>query len=216
MSSDKHRWTIGLVGLFAYSLHAADWHKSRTENLKKGGRGITQQSNLRVGDYNYFRSYTRNYLGRVHIQSGKVEYLQLPLQILREPGKPEKILWNADHRKEELDKAKKKGLPNLFLRPNEVRNSRGFKVMGDARSVANGWGHTASINPTAFGNRLFVPILCGLVFVIQADAETLDEFAILGMNDLGTLGEAFTRASITTDGLRIYAHTIKEVIAIGN
>ena len=192
-----------------------DGFQTVPDKLKKGGRGITQQSNLRVGDYNYFRSYTRNYLGRIHIQSGEVEYLQLPLQILREPGKPEKILWNADHRKEELAKTKKKGLPNLLLRPNEVRNSRVFKVMGDGRSIANGWGHTASINPTAFGNRLFVPILCGLVFVIQADAKTLDESAVLGMNDLGTLGVAFTRASITTDGKRIYAHTIKEVIAIG-
>ncbi len=187
------------------------------DKLKKGGRGITQQSNLRVGDFNYFRSYTRNYLGRVHVRTGKVEYLELPLQIHREPGKPEKVLWNGKHRKAELaDLGKRKGLPYTLLRPNETRNSRGFQVMGDGRSIANGWGHTASPVPTAFGNRLFVPILCGLVFVIHADAETLDENAILGMNDLGLLGDAFTRSSITTDGKRLFAHTIKEVIAIGN
>ncbi|MBM79394.1 MAG: hypothetical protein CMJ78_02215 [Planctomycetaceae bacterium] len=110
---------------------------------------------------------------------------------------------------------KKGGLSYASLRRNAVRNSRGLQVMGDARAQQNGWGHTASPLPTAFGNRLFVPILCGIVFAIQADAEVLDEKAILSINDLGPLGQSFTRASITTDGYRSYAHTIREVICIG-
>ena len=87
--------------------------------------------------------------------------------------------------------------------------------MGDERARQNGWGHTASPIPTAFGNRLHVPILCGLVFVIKADAETLDEEAVLAVNDLGPLGNAFTRASVSSDHRRIYAHTIQEAIAFG-
>ncbi|MBI1247976.1 PQQ-binding-like beta-propeller repeat protein [bacterium] len=181
--------------------------ESVVENLPdQKARSITQQSNLRVGNYHYFRSYTRNYLGRVNITTGKVEYLELPLQVLREPGQAEQVLWLAD--------VKGKNPLAATLRPNAVKNSRGFVVMGDKRSVQNGWGHTASPIPTAFGNRLFVPILSGMVFAIQADAEVLDEKAILSINDLGPLGESFTRASISTDGTRAYGHTIKELIAI--
>ncbi|MBC8355514.1 MAG: PQQ-binding-like beta-propeller repeat protein [Planctomycetes bacterium] len=39
-------------------------YETRTESLKEKSRPITQQSNLLVGKYHYFRSYTRNYLGR--------------------------------------------------------------------------------------------------------------------------------------------------------
>lgn len=192
--------------------------KTVTESLpSKKARSITQGSNLRVGDYHYFRAYTRNYLGRIHLVTGKVEYLELPLQVLREPGKPEQVLWNAEHR-DPADLApvkKKRGLSTTSLRHNTVKNSRGLTVMGDDRARQNDWGHTASPIPTAFGENLYVPILCGLVFVIKADAEVLDETAVLAINDLGPLGESFTRASVTTDGKRVYGHTIREVVAIG-
>ena len=197
------------------------WTENGRETMKeslpsKKPRSITQQSNLRVGDYHYFRAYTANYLGRIHLESGEVEYLELPLQVLREPGHPEQVLWNATHRKSDLAPAgKKSGLSLTAFRHNTVTNSRGFTVMGDDRARQNGWGHTAAPLPTAFGNRLHVPILCGLVFVIQADAEVLDESAVLAINDLGPLGEAFTRASVTTDGTKVFGRTIREVIAFG-
>lgn len=191
--------------------------QTKTESLpSRKPRSITQQSNLRVGDYHYFRAYTANYLGRVHLKTGFVECLELPLQVLREPGKEEQVLWNAEHRPNDLaPSGKKGGLPLTSLRHNLVMNSRGLRVMGDERARQNGWGHTASPIPTAFGNRLHVPILCGLVFVIKADAETLDEEAVLAVNDLGPLGNAFTRASVSSDHRRIYAHTIQEAIAFG-
>ena len=197
------------------------------ETLADKARPITQQSNLLVGPYHYFRAYTRNYLGRVDTRSGKVEYLELPLQVLREPGKPEQVLWSADHctsdqadgncRDEPAEVAQKRFRGNLSytsLRHNRVVNSRGFHVSGDERAIGNGWGHTASPLPTAFGGRLYMPILSGIVFVIDAQAGTLDESAVVATNDLGRLGDAFTRASITTDGKKIYAHTIREVIAV--
>jgi len=192
--------------------------KTVTENLpSKKGRSITQGSNLRVGEYHYFRAYTANYLGRVNLKSGSVEYLELPLQLLREKGEQEQVLWNAEHRKEDLAAITKKGWKNnvsyTSLVPNRVKNARGIKVMGDDRAVGNGWGHTASPLATAFGNRLYVPILSGLVFVIHADAEVFDESAVHAVNDLGTLGDAYTRASISTDGTAIYGRTILEVIA---
>lgn len=187
------------------------------ESLDKNKpRSITQQSNLLVGNHHYFRAYTRNYLGRVHTETGKVEYLELPLQVLRQPGMPEKILWNANHLAEELAEPagkKKRDLTTTSLRHNAVKNSRGWTVMGDARAKANGWGHTASPLPTAFGSQLIIPILSGMVFVIQADSDALDESAVLAINDLGMLGQSFTRANLTTDGRRVFAHTIQGVLA---
>jgi len=195
-------------------------YETRVETLEEKARPITQQSNLLVGRYHYFRAYTRNYLGRVDTETGAVEYLELPLQVLRAPGKPEQVLWNAEQRPGDLapiaEKRFRGNISYTSLRHNRVENSRGLKVMGDARAIGNGWGHTASPLPTAFGDRLYVPILSGLVFVIDARAKTLDEGAVLARNDLGPLGEAFTRASITSNGERIYAHTIQGVVAFGS
>jgi hypothetical protein len=195
---------------------APEGFTSKTETLKSGSRSITQQSNLRAGNFHYFRSYTRNYLGRVNIKTGRVEYLELPLQILREANKPELVLWNASHRPYLLVKQPKKktNISYTSLRHNSIRNSRGHLVMGDKRAIQNGWGHTASPLPSVIGNKLFVPILSGLVFVIQANAPALNESAHLATNDLGPLGEAFTRSSVSTNGTPLFARTIKEVIAI--
>ena len=150
---------------------------------------------------------------------GAVEYLELPLQVSREKGAAEQVLWNAEHRKADLavstNKKTKKGLSYTSLKFNDMMNSRGFKVSGDARDIGNGWGHTASAAPTAFGNRLMVPLLSGMVFVIQADAEVLDEKAVMAINDLGPLGQAYSRASVSTDGSLVFGRTIREVIAFG-
>jgi hypothetical protein len=222
-----HLWVDAKTGKIARQVSFVDnvpvrrWTENGRETVTESlpsnkARSITQGSNLRVGNYHYFRAYTRNYLGRIHLATGVVEYLELPLQVLREPGKPEQVLWNADHRPGDLAPVKKKpGLATTSFRHNAVKNARGITVMGDDRARQNGWGHTASPLPTAFGDKLHVPILCGLVFVIKSGAEVLDETAVLAINDLGPLGDAFTRASVTTDGTRFYGHTIREVVAIG-
>ncbi len=196
--------------------HVESGFETRTESLASSEpRSITQQSNLRVGDYHYFRSYTCNYLGRIHVNSGKVEYLELPIQVFREQGEPEQIIWSHSSGDMSTKGNKPQPIHSRSIRPNAVRNSRGLLVMGDKRSVGNGWGHICSPIPTAFGNRLIVPIMSGMVFVIQADAGELTEDAVLSINDLGPLGTAFTRCSVTSDGERAYAHTIRELIAIG-
>lgn len=228
-----HLWVDGITGKISRQVsitkdvpvvrRVGSQHQTVTETLVGNkSRSITQQSNLRVGNHHYFRAYTKNYLGRVHIQIGKVEYLQLPLAVMREPELKDRILWNLeevppiDGKQASKKKKNAVNITSASFQLNHVRNSRGILVMGDKRAVQTGWGHTASPIATAFGNRLYVPILSGIVFVIQADAEVLDDKAILGINDLGRAGEAFTRASLTTSGNRIYAHTIKELISIGD
>ena len=40
----------------------------------------------------------------------------------------------------------------------------------------------------------------------------LNENAVLATNDLGPLGSAYNRSSVTTDGTSIYARTIREAL----
>ncbi len=227
-----HLWIDCRNGKIARQVSIVDnvtvrrWHhdsyQSVTESLDGSKpRSITQQSNIRIDDFHYFRAYTKNYLGRIHLQTGRVEYLELPLQILRRAGRDDQVLWNAEQPVELADvadlatKKKVRDLTTTSLRWNAVRNSRGFRVMGDWRSQANGWGHTASTLPSGVGGKLIVPLASGMVFVLDSSAADLDERALLGSNDLGELGASYMRASLTTDGHFLYAHTIQGVVAIG-
>ncbi len=55
----------------------------------------------------------------------------------------------------------------------------------------------------------------GSVFVIDWAAPKLDEKALVSINDLGPAGESWNRASLSFGGGKLYAHTIKEIICIG-
>ena len=98
--------------------------------------------------------------------------------------------------------------------PNEVRNSRGHVVMGDKRSVGNGWGHIAAPTITVAGEHLYLPVMNGTVYVLKWNAEVLDENAIVAINDLGPAGKSWTRASISFANGKLFAHTIRELICV--
>ena len=191
--------------------------KSLTETNKP--REITQQSNLLVGDYHYFRSYAYNYLGRVNVVSGKVEYLQLPTSMLRSVDSPDRFVWSADDLDGVLPEEKFFRVPTepayWSFALNNMRNTRGFQVMGDARSQGNGWGHVAAPIPTVAGETLFIPVMSGIVYAIDWNVEKLDENALIAVNDLGALGDSWTRSSLTIANGKLYARTIKELICIG-
>jgi len=194
----------------------------RTTPAGKKKRMIIQQSNILVGDWHYFRHYTQPWLGRIHVPTGKVEYLQLPVQVLREPSQPERLLWRtADIPKEWLPertgKNADKPLPitQWAFHPNDMKNSRGFTVVGDQRSRGNGWGHHAGAVPTAIGEHLYLPVMSGTVYVLKWNTGKLDENAVVSINDLGPVGKSWTRASLSFAGGRIFAHTIRELICIG-
>ena len=200
--------------------------ESKSLNAGKSKREIIQQSNMLVGQHHYFRSYTQPWLGRVHTKTGKVEYLQLPVQSI--PGTTradDRLLWSPNdlsaEQIAELSKGgrKKKAPKTLPITKwafslNDMKNSRGYVVMGDARSKGNGWGHQASAIPTAIGDYLFVPVMSGNVYVLRHAAETLDENALVSINDLGPIGQSWTRASISYSRGKLYAHTIGKLICI--
>ncbi|MCB1226574.1 MAG: PQQ-binding-like beta-propeller repeat protein [Verrucomicrobiales bacterium] len=214
----NHR--IDMLNDIPARLHEGDhWTDARISIPEgKAGREITQGSNLRVGDFSFFRSYQRNLLGRINLRSHQVEYLMLPVQVLRERDQPDRALWSAEGSIPSFKSSAKPRplqLNEWALRHNEVRNARGLRVMGDDRSQGNGWGHIASPSPIAAGQHLYVTTMSGLVYVLRWKAERWDEKALVAINDLGPLGTAWTRASLSCAGGRLYAHTIDAVIAIG-
>lgn len=164
------------------------------------GRAITQQSNLLIGDYHYFRAYGDTYLGRIHIQTGEIEYLQLPVQVLRNKNQADRLVWSLNE--------------SSFI-PADMKNNDGFLVMGDRRSRTNTWGHHASPIMTVVGSHLYIPTMSGTVYCIDWNVGSLDENAILSINDLGVAGSTWTRSSISFDSGKLYARTIKQLICIG-
>lgn len=54
----------------------------------------------------------------------------------------------------------------------------------------------------------------GTVDVVDAFAETLDQHALIAVNDLGPAGETWALASSTYAHGRLWMHTMKEVICI--
>ncbi len=175
----------------------------------KKKRMITQGSNLLVGKWHYFRSYLRPWLGRVNIETGAVEYLELPLQLSREKSKEDSFLWFVEPQSKDDPK-----LEAQTIVPNDMKNSRGLVVVGDKRSHGSGWGHIASPSPTVAGDHLYIPVMNGTVYVIRWDAPVLDESSIVAINDLGPAGSAYTRASLSFAGGCVFAHTIRELVCI--
>lgn len=185
---------------------------TRNETLPDAGKGrmITQGSNLLVGKWHYFRSYKRPWIGRVDVESGAVECLELPLQLSRTPNKPDRLLWYTEPKGKKSAK-----LEQQVFAENDMKNSRGFVVFGDKRSKGSGWGHIASPSPSVAGDSLYIPVMNGTVYVLRWSEDRLDEKAIVAINDLGPAGESYTRASVSFADGRTFARTIRELICIG-
>jgi outer membrane protein assembly factor BamB len=165
--------------------------------LKPGKRTpLTNQTNIVVGDWHYFLAHDINAIGRVNTATGKTEYLRVPVQLVAGP-EPKRI-WE-----------KSKAITN------DTKNSRGIDIAPDKRAKGTGWGHVSAASPILVNRHLFFPIMNGTVYVIDAFAETLDEKALVAINDLGPAGETWTLASFSYASGRLWMHTMKEVLCIG-
>ncbi|MFN3190001.1 MAG: PQQ-binding-like beta-propeller repeat protein [Aureliella sp.] len=188
------------TGATTYTFDPASNVWSRTEDVAvRAGKGHpnTNQANLVVGDWHWFLAHHVPYLGRVHVETGEVEYLELPAQLMPSTTSRDSDVWL-------WGKGNPKNLP---------RNASGFAV-GDKGHNGTGWGHISAASPTRVGRYLFFPVVTGTVYVIDTSVPSLSPKAIVGVNDLGPGGETWTLATITCAGDRLYAHTMKEIICI--
>lgn len=165
--------------------------------LKTGKRmPLTNQTNIIVGDWHYFLAHDITAIGRVNVVTGKTEYLRVPAQWVA--GKEPTRIWEKND-----------------AIPNDTKNSRGIDIAPDKRAKGTGWGHVSAASPILVNRHLFFPIMNGTVYVIDAFAETLDEKALVAINDLGRAGETWTLASFSYARGRLWMHTMKEVLCIG-
>ena len=165
------------------------------QRMAKAKKAITYMTNLLIDDYHYFRSFSGFMIGRVNIRTNKVEYLQVPAQVIRKVGKPDVTNWQ-------------KALPN------DMKNANGFRATQDKRNAGNGWGHVSAASPIVVGEKIYFPTMTGMVYVLKWNAETLDEQALLSISDLGPAGETWSLSSLSYANGRIYARTMKELICI--
>jgi hypothetical protein len=91
----------------------------------------------------------------------------------------------------------------------------GNDLAADPRSHTDGWEIPAFFpSPIALGTQLYFTTTLGLTYVIDATAPTLDEHALLGIGDLGPLGQTWSLASPSYASGILYNHSSKELVAI--
>lgn len=184
--------------VWKYNRLKKDWTKQSGVSIKVGKEHPnTNQSNIVINNWHWFLSHDVHLLGRVHAETGIVEYLELPAQLMpsKTSRKQDTWLW---------EKAYQRNLP---------LNTNGFAV-GDKGHTGSGWGHISAASPTLIGQYLFFPVVTGTVYVIDTTKQTLCPDSLIAINDLGPGGETWTLATITYTNQNLYAHTMKEVICI--
>ena len=160
------------------------------QKLKASKKPFTYQTNLLAGDYHYFRSFSGFRIGRVNVKTGKVEYLEVPVQVVQGKANWTKAL------------------------PNDMRNAKGFLATSDKRNAGSGWGHCSAASPIVVGEHLYMPTMIGMVYVLKWNAPILDEKALVSISDLGPAGKTWSLSSLSFSNGRIYARTMKELICI--
>jgi hypothetical protein len=176
------------------------WKRETGVAVKAGkGHPNTNQANLVVGDWHYFLAHNMHYLGRVHVDTGVVEYLELPAQLVAGSVSrdDDKLFWGRGRA------------------GNKPLNARGFAV-GDKGHNGTGWGHISAASPILVGRHLFCPVVTGTVHVIDTTVEEFGPEALVAVNDLGPGGETWSLASLSFAKGRLYAHTMREIICIGS
>jgi hypothetical protein len=180
-----------------------------------GGAGMhvmpNWHTNIAAGGYHWFLTSTNNNrtsgagahsgpphsVGRVNVETGKVEYLELPVGVYRTAGMPDKLVYG-------------KSLTTT------ATDTKGNDVAQDGRSHTDGWEIPAFFpSPVALGNKIYFGTTLGVTYVFDANAQVLDEKAILGYGDLGPVGQTWSLAGPSYVGGVMYHHSSKEVVAIG-
>jgi len=181
----------------SYQTHKNSNFSLATNEVKKHKPYPTNHSAIQVGDYHLFMSHSGYCIGRIHAKTGDVEYLQVPTQVIREPGKEDIQLW-GEHRN------------------NPPANSRGIKTGADSRSEGNGWGHVTCGSPIVINDLVYFSTMLGMTYVINSKAEVLDESALISINDLGAPSQTWSLSSPSYSRGKIFHRGLKYIVCIGN
>jgi hypothetical protein len=164
-----------------------------------------QLCNIIVGDWHYFLCYYEpkkkigppHCIGRVHLETGKVQYLQVPTAVVRGHGGPEHFRYTESE-------------------TSCTINSRGIDIASDKRSQGDGWWWGYLGSPTAIGKYVFFTTMLGVTYVINSEAEIFDERALVSVNDLGEPMQTWSLNSLSYAGGRIYHRSMCEIFCMGS
>lgn len=134
-------------------------------------------------------------LGRFDLKTGKVEYLEVPVQYEFVNNK-KNYIWQTDLK-------------------TETKNIRELDVAFDKRSQRDGWVWNFNANPILINEKLFYTTMSGLVYCIDTSREKFDEKSLLSVNDLGPKGKTWTLNAPSFSEEKIYHRTSKRLICIG-
>lgn len=183
--------------LWKHNSNTKEWTLQKEAKIIPTSFPITKQANILIGNWYYFLTGKGSYhLGRIHIETGKLEYLELPAQLLasEKSRSQDTLLWGKAHK-------------------NNVTNAQGFAV-GHKGHNGSGWGHISAASPLLVGKYLFWPVVTGTVYVIDTSVDQLGK-ALVSINDLGIGGETWTLSSFSYARGNLYIHTMREIICIG-
>ena len=156
----------------------------------------TNQTQILVGKYLLFLTHEGHCIGRVDTKTGKTEFLQVPIQVLRKSGKSEITLWDNHI-------------------PSKGTNSRGMRTANDKRSERDGWGHVTAGSPIAVNQYVFFSTMIGMTYVIDSQARKFDASALVSINDLGPAGETWSLSSLSYSQGKIFHRGLRHVACIG-
>ncbi|MBM3788161.1 MAG: hypothetical protein FJW30_27795 [Acidobacteria bacterium] len=199
---DYRRWEDGAYKLYA-NVNLRELRTMPTAYPLAAGEVMrvlpSWHTNIVASGYHYFlttaghrrlrkgRAGPAYCVGRVAIETGKVEYLELPVA------------------------------PGVYGRPVKTRtlNAAGVDVAAEERSRTDGYEIAAFFGtPIAVNKRLYFTNMLGVTYVIDSTAKVLDASAILGVNDLGPTGETWSLNSMAYANGVLYHRSARELVAI--
>ena len=135
-------------------------------------------------------------LGRIALATGKVEYLELPVGVERLANQPDKLIYGKSLKTKPLD-------------------NQGRDVADEGRSRTDGWEIDAFFaSPIVLGEHLYISVMLGVTYVINTKVTTLDQRALVAVNDLGPLGETWSLSGPSYANGMLYHRSVKEIVAI--
>ncbi|MGC4045080.1 MAG: PQQ-binding-like beta-propeller repeat protein [Armatimonas sp.] len=136
-------------------------------------------------------------VGRVHIETGKVEYLELPTEGI--PRLSPVSGWDRGY--------------NTAVSASTI-NSRGIEAASDPRSKRDGWFWNFNAPPVEIKGHLYWTLMNGMTYTLKANAPVLDESALLEVACLGTVGDTWCLSQPAWDGRYRYYRTLKELVCV--
>jgi outer membrane protein assembly factor BamB len=137
-------------------------------------------------------------IGRINLETGKAEYLEVPVTVERAPGSADKVIYDIPQRTRPID-------------------NNGVDVAAEDRSRTDGWTIPAFFGtPIAVNGKIYMSTMLGITYVIDGRAKKLDPKALLSVNDMGPAGETWSLNSLSFSNGKLYNRSLREVVCIGD